>query len=279
MESISKDLTTALVDNELHDEALKNQLISKIETDDDLRYDYIVQSLVKNLIKEKVQFYKTPDKIRQKILKRIKPKELRPESRTSFFAGLFSRPAFSFTTAIIIVIALVLIIMNRPGIVEPKDFAIDQLGNDNMFVQARTNFQNILEGRLIIQLTSSNPEEIKNFFTSSGVKYSTLVPEISEWDLLGAIVTEDSGEKFAHNVYTNDEGEIVYLFQVEESYLQTNEIIKLTSDLLSFLDQGNCYTTVSDNYTTLMAKTDNNIYAVVSNASLEDISQNFCRIN
>ena len=156
---------------------------------------------------------------------------------------------------------------------------LEQLGEDNMFVRAKANFQNIIEGRLIPQLTSSNPEEIKNFFTSSGVKYSTLVPEIPGWDLIEAVVSEDRGKKFAHHVYANDEGQIVYLFQVEESYLRTDEIIQLTSELLSFLNQGNCYTAESDNYIILMAKADNNIYAVVSNASLEEISQNFCRIN
>ncbi len=150
MESISKDLTSALVDNELHDEALKNQLVSQMETDADLRYDYMVQSLVKKLIKEKVRFHKTPNKVNKKVLKKIQPKEIKSESGIPFFTGLFSRPAFSFSTAIIIVLAVVLIIMNRPGIVEPKDFAIEQLGEDNMFVQARNNFQNIIEGRLTL---------------------------------------------------------------------------------------------------------------------------------
>lgn len=53
MDEIRKDLTAALVDNELHDEGLKSQLVSRMETDADLKYDYKVQSLVKNLIREK----------------------------------------------------------------------------------------------------------------------------------------------------------------------------------------------------------------------------------
>lgn len=279
MEKISKDLTAALVDNEIFDESLKNQLVSRMETDADLRYDFMVQNLVKNLIRDKVRYKATPEKVRQKVINKIKPKELRLESGIGFFSGLFSRPAVSFATAVIVVLSVILIILNRPGIVEQKDFAIEQFGEDNMFVQARNNFQSIVEGKLAPQLTSSNPDEIKNFFESSGVKYSTLVPEMPKWNLLGAVVSEDRGEKFAHHVYANNEGELVYLFQVDENYLHSHEIIRITDDLLNFLEQGNCYKTQQDNYVTLMAKSENNIYAVVSNASLVDISQNFCSLN
>lgn len=279
MENLSKDLTAALVDNEIQDESLRKQLVAQLETDADLQYDFMVQNLVKSLIKEKVRFQVTPIKVRENIIKKIQPKEIKFESKLSFFAELFSRPAFTFATAVIIIIAVFLIILNRPGIVELKDFALEQLGSDNMFIQAQNNFQSIVEGKLSPQITSSNPEEIKNFFASSGVKYSTFVPEMPKWNLVGAVVSEDRGEKFAHHVYANDEGEIVYLFQVDESYLQSHEIIKLTEDLLSYIDQGNCYTTASYNQCTLMAKADNNIYAVVSNASLEDISNYFCGIN
>ncbi|MFO7526343.1 MAG: hypothetical protein R6W68_12905 [Ignavibacteriaceae bacterium] len=278
MEKFSKDLTAALVDNELQDEVLKNKLIEQMESDADLKYDYMVQSLVKNLIHEKVRFQETPEKVRKRVLKKIQPKELRSKSESSLFAGFLSKPAFSFATAIVIVIAVILILMNRPGIVEPADFALEQLGEDNMFVQANNNFRSIVEGRLSPQLVSSNPEEIKNFFESSGVNYLTLVPEQSKWGLLGAVVSEDNGEKFAHHVYSNDEGELVYLFQVEQTYLQTHEILRLSEDFLSYLEQGKCYTTIKDNITTLMAKSGNIIYAVVSNASVEDISQSFCSL-
>jgi hypothetical protein len=279
MERISKDLTAALVDNEIHDGALKNQLIQQMKDDVDLNYDFMVQSLVKNLIRDKVHFQTTPNNIRHLILSKIQPKEFKVSNKLSSFIAFFSRPALSFVTLIIIVIAVILIIMNRPGPVDFKDFAIEQLGQDNMFVQATNNFRSIVEGKLEPQLVSSNPDEIKNFFWSSGVKYSTIVPEMTRWDLLGAVVSEDKGEKFAHHVYANKEGELVYLFQVDQSYLKSHEIIQLTDDLLSYIDEGNCYTTLKDSYSTLMAKSELNIYAVVSNASLEDISQYFCGLN
>lgn len=278
MNKLSKDLTAALVDNELQDESLKKQLIKEMETDADLKYDYMVQSLVKNLIREKIRFQETPEKVRNKVLKKIQPKGFKNQADQFTFGGFFSRPAFSFATAIIIVVSVILILMNRPGGVEPADFALEQLGDDNMFVQANNNFQSIIEGRLAPQLISSDPQEIKNFFESSGVNYNTSIPESPRWELLGAVVSEDKGEKFAHHVYSNEDGELVYLFQVDQSYLQSHEILNITDDFLAYLEQGNCYTTVKDNVTTLMAKSDNIIYAVVSNAAVDDISQSFCSL-
>ncbi len=279
MEKISKDLTAALVDNEIQNESVKKLLESQMETDAELRYDYMVQNLVKNLIREKVRFQETPENVRNKILKKIQPKERKSKPVFNPIQELFSRPAVTFATAIIIVVATILIILNRPGVIEPKDFAIEQFGSDNMFVQAKNNFKSIIEGRLTPQLVSSDAEEIKFFFQLNGVKYPTFVPEVPKWVLLGAVVSEDRGEKFAHHVYANDEGEIVYLFQVDESYLHTHEIIRLTDDLLNFIEQGNCYTYPEEEYVTLMAKFENNIFAVVSNASIQDISQTFCSLN
>lgn len=279
MEKYSKDITAALVDNELHDKSLKDQLFAEMESDADLRYEYMVQNLVKTLVREKVKYQATPENIKTEIVNKILPKNLSENSRASLFAGFFTRPALSFATVILILVAVSLLLINRPGDIVTPDFAIEQLGEKNMFVQAKNNFRSILEGELSPQLVSSDPQEIKNFFSSSGVKYSTLIPEITRWDLLGAVVSEDQGEKFAHHVYANEEGEIVYLFQVAESYLESSEIIDLTDDLLDYLDKGNCYTSLADNYSTLIVKADNNIFTVVSNASLEDISQSFCGIN
>jgi len=276
---MDNDLITALVDNEITDSVIKNKILAEIEADPSLAVDYKIQTLVKNLVREKVRLHRTPDIVRQKILSDIKPKETYKEKNPSWLSGLFEKPTFSFATAIVIVLAIVLIIFNRPGTIEPKNFAVKQLGTDNMFVQAKNNFNSIVEGKLSPQLTSNNPIEIKQFFISNGVKYSTLVPSFPKFNLLGAVVSEDKGEKFAHHVYTTEKGELIYLFQVDENYLYNHEIIKLSDDLIKYLDDGNCYTSVSEGSITILTKAKNNICAIVSNASLKDLEMNFCNLN
>lgn len=278
MMEMNKDIISAYIDGEVKDELLEKEILSRINTDTDFAIEYRVHSLVKNLVKEKVAFKQTPVKVRAKILKSIGSTTKVQSENNSFFTNLFEKPAFSFATAFVVILAIALIIINRPGIVEKKDFAIEQLGSKNMFVQAKSNFNAITTGKLLPQLASQNAEEIKNFFNVNGVKYSTLVPDIANWNLLGAVVSEDQGEKFAHHVYVSEDGKLAYLFQVDESYLYDHEIISLSDDLIKYLDEGNCYTSVTDSSVTLFTKMENNICAIVSNGNPNDLEKSFCSL-
>jgi hypothetical protein len=275
---MNKDIISAYIDGEVKDALFEKEILSRINTDKDFAIEYRVHSLVKTLVKEKVAFKQTPAKVRAKILKSIGSTTKVQSEKGSFFSDLFEKPSFSFATAFVVILAVALIIINRPGIVEKKDFAIEQLGSKNMFVQAKSNFNAITTGQLLPQLTSQNADEIKNFFTDNGVKYSTLVPTVAEWNLLGAVVSEDQGEKFAHHVYVSEDGKLAYLFQVDESYLYNHEIISLSEDLIKYLDEGNCYSYESEGSVTLFTKLDNNICAVVSNGNPKEIENLFCSL-
>jgi hypothetical protein len=275
---MNKDMISAYIDGEVKDELLEKEILSRINIDKGFAIEYRVHSLVKTLVKEKVSFKQTPVKVRLKILKSIGSTTKVQSEKKSFFADLFEKPSFSFATAFVVILAIALIIINRPDFVEKKDFVMEQLGNKNMFVQATNTFNSIAEGKLVPQLTSKNADEIKNFFNNSGVKYSTSVPDIADWNLLGAVVSEDHGEKFAHHVYVSPEGKLAYLFQVDESYLYDHEIISLSDDLIKYLDEGNCYSYESEGFVALFTKMDNNICAIVSNGNPKEIENIFCSL-
>ena len=279
MTEIRRDMITALVDCEVTDAIQRQKILSQIESDKDFAIEYKVQSLIKNLVTEKVSFKKTPDKVRAKILKSIGSEIKITSTKNSFVSNIFEKPAFSFATTFVVIIAAVLIILNGPGIVEKKDFATEQLGSDNMLVQARNNFNNIITGKLTLHLNSTDANEIKKFFTNNGVQYSVLVPTFADWNLLGAFVSEDNGEKFAHHVYIGMQSELTYFFQIDESYLQNREFIFLTNDFIKYLDEGNCYFSVSNGSVTLFTKLDNNICAIVSNGNPKEIENVFCSLN
>jgi len=278
MMEIKLDMIDAYIDGEIKDELIKKEILTRINNDKDFEIEYRVHSFVKSLVKEKIVYQQTPAKVRAKILKSIGSTTKVDSEKKSFFADLFERPSFSFATALVVVLAIALIILNRPGIVEKKEFAVEQLGSKNMFVQAKNNFTAITTGKLVPQLTSKNADEIQSFFNEKGVKYSTLVPNVADWNLLGAVVSEDQGEKFAHHVYVSKEGKLAYLFQVDESYLYEHEIISLSEDLIKYLDGGNCYSYESEGSVTLFTKMDNNICAVVSNGNPKEIENLFCSL-
>lgn len=280
---MNKELITAYLDNELRDESLKKEIMHLIDVDPEFKFEYQIQNLVKKISKEKYKRQQAPEHLRRRILNQIaseinvhSPKTSSPKE-FSFWAELISKPAFSFATAIIIVVSIILIIFNRTS-QQPPVIAEDQLTPDNMFYQAENNFEAILQGKLTPQIIADNPEIIKKYFESKGVKYSTLVPTFKEWKLLGAVVSEDKGEKFAHHVYAGEKGEIVYVFQVDELYLKTHNIISLNNNLLEYLEKGNCFIKTESNKVILFKKIDHNICAIVSNAPLQDVQNNFCSI-
>lgn len=280
---MKKELITAYIDNEIRETSLKDEVKHLIDVDPEFRFEYQIQSLVKKAAREKYKRQQAPEHLRRRILNQIaseinvKTPIKFAEKEVSFWTGLFSKPAFSFATAIIIIISVVLILFNRTP-QQPPVISEDQLKPDNMFYQAENNFEAIIQGKLAPQIVADNPEEIQHYFEKSGVKYSTQVPTFKEWKLLGAVVSEDKGEKFAHHVYTGEKGEIVYVFQVDESYLKSHEIISLNENLIDYLDQGNCYIKTENQKVLLFKKIDQNICAIVSNAPLQEVQNNFCNI-
>lgn len=271
------ELLTALVDGEIDDPKLKSELESLIASDLQAAMEFEVQTLIKNLVRNKIAFVKAPDKL----LRRVEKKLLREVESPSgkILPPLFTRPFISYATAAVIVLAIVLIIFNRPPLTDVYNFASEQQGSNNMFIQAQNNFQAIISGQLKPQLVSDNPEVIRNYFEESGVEYSTIIPVFDRLNLLGAVVSDEGGEKFAHHVYTTAEGKLIYLYQVDEQTILEGNKITLTKDFVKYLDEGSCYTASQNKSNILIVKVMDNICAVVSDLTQSELKESFCNLN
>lgn len=269
----------ALVDGEIKDAAEEEQLLVKIDKDPELKFEFFVQSSIKNLVSGRLAVSPSPESVRRKLEKNISPSgnsgilsKLLPEI-------YITKPVIAWGSTVVVILALFLILFNRPPQPVYKNFAVEQKGSTNMYVQAKHNFESILAGKLAPQLTSSNPAKIKEFFADQGVAYKTYVPEIKSWKLVGAVVSVDHGQKFAHHVYSTPDGKLVYLFQVDEAEIQKHNILSLTDDLVSYLNSGNCYEAMDGSLVTLLTRVKGNIFAVVSNSTPNEIENNLCQLN
>lgn len=269
----------ALVDGEIKDPAAANKLREEIENNPELKFEYFVQSSVKELVSGRLKLSPAPTKIRQR-LERNLSKELRAKPKSTLSSGIsFNKPLIAWGGAIVLVIALTIIFFYRNSAAVYKVFALEQTGSNNMFVQARRNFQNILDGKLSPQFSSSDPVKIKGFFTGQGVSYPVYIPEINDWKLEGAVVSDDHGEKLAHHIYSAPGGKLIYLFQVDETEIMKHRFLTLTEDLISYLDSGRCYEFTEDGSVTLLTRIKGNIFAVVSNCSPAEVEKNLCGNN
>lgn len=72
--TISK-LLSCLVDNEPLDPDKINELKQLIEKDKNIKYDYEVQAFIKSLVSEKLRMQPAPERIKKKIIRKVKPKK------------------------------------------------------------------------------------------------------------------------------------------------------------------------------------------------------------
>lgn len=270
-------LLTALADGEINDPKLKADLEGFIASDSEAAFEFEVQSLIKNLVRNKIAFVKAPDKLQRRISRKMLREVESPPGK--ILSPVFTTRYISYATVAVIILAIILIIFNRPPLEDVYNFAVEQQGNNNMFVQAQNNFSAIVNGQLKPQLVSDNPAEIKNYFEQSGVEYSTIIPEFDKLNLLGAVVSDEGGKKFAHHVYTTTEGKLVYLYQVDEETILEGDKTTLTNDFVNYLDKGSCYSISQDKTSIVVIKVKNNICAVVSNLPQSELKQTFCGLN
>jgi len=272
----NNELITALVDRELPAD-VESDLLIKIKSNADLLYDYKVQLLIKKIVKGCV-FRKTPAALKHQIINQIQTEREKKNSNFDFIYGIFRRPIYAFGSALAVITAIILLLFNPIQQNSGYNFGLEQRGQDNMFVQARGNFQSLLNGKLAPQITTTDAEEIKTFFETEGVKYKIIIPEIENYSLVGGVVSDEQGEKLAHHVYADNQGHLIYLFQVDESFLAKNAVLKISDALHSYLDDGNCFTFSDRGVSTLMTKKENNILAIVSNVTKKKLETKFCNI-
>jgi len=269
---------TALIDGELTDKAKEIELKNILQVNSDFQREYEILRFTKSLVQRKCKFHIASEKLKQKIIRKIKPVENPLPQPFKFLQDIFSKPAFAITGALALILIAVVLFFNQPSKNEILDLSSEQNGAANMFVQASSNFNNILTGKLTPQIVTEDEVKIKEFFSTHGVKYSTQIPKCKQWKILGAVISDAGGEKLAHHVYSNDKGKLIYLFQVEESCINKNELVKLSEHMMEYLDKGNCYISTKGNCTTLMKKMNNNICAIVSNTSESEIENLFCSL-
>ena len=268
-----KELITAYLDNEIkNQEELKN-FKSEIERDPALEFDLKSEALTKRLLNRKGINKGTPFKTKNEIQETLSKESLKPTLKGSLASRIYSQRFITYSTAAIILLALVLLLVNRPNLI-PNNFQ-EQTGNNNMVVLAQSYFTSFLNGNNKIQFTSNNPEEIKSFFQSQGVKYATFIPTYNNYSLAGASVSIHHGHKFAHHIYSAKNGKYIYVFQVHEDYFKGDSIIHLSEDLLNYLRNGNKYISRNSNFTTVLRKQNDNVLAFITNCADEELPDSF----
>ena len=275
-DNINCDDISSLIDGEITESKKKEEIKNKINKDSKLKFEFLTHRLLKRTLKDKITPTVLSVNQKDELLKKISP----GQKRNNFLSKLSiiqTKQFVAFSTFAVIFIAFALLIVNGPSINTNTDSNIVFEGSrsQNMFIQAVDNFQNIVSGKMPIQMYSNNPDILQKFFKANGVTYPTKVSLIENCTLVGGIVSNYNGVSFAHHIYKDNNGNLLYIFQVDEKYFKKNPKLFLTNDLYQYLQNGNQYRLYLGNLLTIMTKVNNNIFALISNLPEEELPDKY----
>jgi hypothetical protein len=264
---------TALVDNEIKDQVELKEIRQKIEQNEAYKAEFLVQSHIKSTLRNRLGSVETPPYLKERIISQIlqeipvRKEKVKKEKRSWLFS-----PRFAFASAAAVIILAIIFFFKSD---DNNSIASQQNGFNNMFVQAKRNFQSIVDGKLQLEAAGSNTDALRQFFKDKGVKFRPMVPKAKQWDLIGAIVSDDNGEKLPHNFYRGKDGKLAYLYQANEECLKKKKVVTLSNDLLKMLDAGKSYKYKDGDRNYLVWKEDGKICVLVSNETMDKLESNF----
>lgn len=273
-DNIHFDEISSLIDGEITETKKKEEITEKINSDTKLKFEFLTLKLLKKTLRDKVSpaelSVKQKDELLQKI--GIRPKRSNQLSKLSFIQ---SKRFIAYSTFAVVFLAVALLILNGPPLNTVKNTAPEKSQSQNMFIQAVNNFQNIVSGKMSIQMYSNNPKELQEFFKANGVSYSTRITLLENSELVGGFISKYKGIKFAHHIYKDKNGNFLYMFQVDQKYFKEYPKMFITNDLYQYLQNGNQYRLYFGNLLTIMTKVRNNICVLISNFSEEELPQKY----
>lgn len=265
---------TALVDGEIIDEIEKAETEKLVFSDDNLKFDFDAQNIVKKLLREKFAETRTPEYLTESIKSKLmaETKVQSNYSKGASYWELFLKPQVVIPLAAASI--LIIIFFYSSASFTPEKLVAEQTGQNNMFVQAVNNFSSIIDGKLSAQITSDDPQKISKFFVSAGVNYSTVIPKCKDWTLAGGVVSDEKGIKFAHHLYSDNQRHIVYIYQADIDFIQDKRVLTLTDDLMEYLKHNELVLDYNKFASAIWLK-DHKVFVLVSNDSLSKIKRNF----
>src|SRR3989304_8614460 len=158
-----KELITAYIDNEIKDQDELCKFQSELQKNPEIDFDLKSELFTKNLAREKFIRNKIPTSVQDQIHKKILDGKNKTASVNPFLRNLESGTFIKFSSALVIFLALILLLFNRPDPLDNYEISV-QSGNNNMLLLAHNNFEKFISGSMQLQFMSNNPNEINQFF-------------------------------------------------------------------------------------------------------------------
>ncbi len=256
----------------------KKEISEIVEKDKDYTGNHEFNNVIKlqQLVKETID---------TKLIKEHPPEELESSIREKFSRSLRerlkgtnkNRRYVSYISVIMFVLITVLILIIKPSVELTKNFAEEQTGKNNLLVQLQKNYTLLKNGKLNDKIVLGDSVVIVNYLTGQKLDYPVSFYRDSSLTLEGCFISKIDKKKFALFLYKSKKHEMILLFPVPVDRIKKSVSITLSKNLLGHLLNGNCYSTVKENFISLLKSDGNNIFAFATDLPAKNLILEICK--
>jgi len=180
------------------------------------------------------------------------------------------------TIAMFILIGILIIIIKPPAL-SPKEIAAEQFGRDNIFFRLKNNHSFFSEGKFTRDIVFGDEEYLNKYLESSGFENKPVFFSFKAWKIESCSTTEFNGKILANYFYKNADDKYLYVYQVPLSFVEEKNILRLSENLLDFLNSGKCFSNRKGEAVYLLKKSGENFFGYAFNKQNRGLMVEICK--
>ncbi|MCG6915278.1 hypothetical protein LJE86_15320 [bacterium BMS3Abin03] len=232
-----------------------------------------IQQYVKGLFEK----YISPQPIRQVIKEKI-VKKLAPQLKKEINRGNSSgRKSFiTVATIVMLVLAVVLILLNRPKIINPLKLAGEQRGTNNILIRLEKNYDSFINHHFDSLMIKVDPETINNNLENASPGNEPIFLILSGWNPVNYFITKFKDQNLINIVYKNESGAVLITVQIPLKSIGEEKTFNLTNNLFDYLKSENCFVSRRREIALLLKIIGRNVLGVVGQNLDKDVLVAIC---
>jgi len=252
----------------------------KIQTDQspgkkiNFKHEIEAQKFIKSFLDKHLKLQQVRDAVYFRIIKKFAP-EHKVEIKKKNIGE--KRGLIVISTIAMFILIAILIIISKPPTLSPIEIAAEQLGEENIFIRLKTNYSLLSEGKFTGDIILGDEEYLSKYIESSGFENKPIFFSYKSWKIQGSSITEFKGEKLANYFYKNTDDNYLYIYQVPLSLVEEKNILKLSENLLDFLNSRKCFSNRKEETVYLLKKSTENIFGFAINKQNREFIVEICK--
>jgi len=232
------------------------------------------QIFIKSFLDEHLKLQQVRDTILYRIFKKYAPNQKDERNKKNIEE---KRGLVVISTIAMFILIAILIIISNPSALSTKEIAAEQFGEDNIFIRLKNNHSLFSEGKFTGDMVFGDEEDLSKHLESSGIEYKSVFFYYNAWKIESCFTTEFNGIKIANYFYKNADKEFLYVYQVPLSLVKENNILKLSENLLEYLNSGKCFSNRKGETVYLLKKSGEDIFGYAINRQNRELIVEICK--